>query len=82
VQKCVGKGKHHKCKRVAPKSYRLPITSLVRKHLQSRAAITVEISQPARVGRAYLFTMRTGKQPTHRITCLALGSTTAGKDCA
>jgi hypothetical protein len=58
------------------------VTAFVRKHLESRAVITIEISQPARVGRAYLFTVRTGKQPTDRITCLAPGSTTAGKGCA
>jgi hypothetical protein len=82
VAKCTGKGKHRTCKRVSPKTYSVSITALGAQHLKPRATLTVEISQPRHVGKAYVFTMRAGKQPTHRITCLAPGSTKAGTACA
>jgi FG-GAP repeat len=77
---CTGKGKHRKCK---AKSYGLSLGGLFRgRHLGVGTKVTVEASQPGRIGKAYVFTFRASRQPTKVIACLAPGSTTPGSDCS
>jgi hypothetical protein len=84
VQKrCTGKGKHRKCKPAAAKPYSLNLGGLFhRRHLGVGAKVTVEASQPGRIGKAYVFTFRASRQPTKAIECLAPGSTAPGSGCS
>jgi hypothetical protein len=82
AKKCTVHGKHQTCKRVRTKTYGLAITALDHKHLASGATLTIEVSQPQRIGKAYIFKMRSGNEPTHRITCITPGSSEAGMNCS
>jgi len=78
---CTGKGKHRKCK-TAKTPYGLSLGGLFHgRHLGVGAKVTVEASQPGRIGRAFVFTFRASRQPKRVTACLAPGSTTPGSGC-
>jgi FG-GAP repeat len=81
-QQCTGKGKHRTCKAAKTKPYDLSLGGLFHgRHLGAGAKVTVEISQPGRIGKAYVFTFRASRQPTSVTACLAPGSTSPGSGC-
>jgi hypothetical protein len=47
---------------------------------QATGAITC-VSQRGFIGKAYVFTMRSNRQPTWKASCLAPGSSVPGKGC-
>ena len=81
-QQCTGKGKHRTCKTAKTKSYSLSIGGLFHgRHLGVGAKVTVEASQPGRIGKAYVFTFRASRQPKIVTACLVPGSTKPGSGC-
>lgn len=81
-QQCTGKGKHRTCKTAKAKPYGLSLGGLFhRRHLSVGAKVTVEASQPGRIGKAYVFTFRASRQPKSVTACLAPGSTNPGSGC-
>ena len=80
---CTGKGKHRTCKPAKAKPYGLKLGGLFhRRRLGVGAEITVEVSQPGRIGKAFVFTFQASQKPTNVIACLAPGSTTPGSGCS
>jgi hypothetical protein len=80
---CTGSGKHRKCKPAKPKPYKVNLIGLFHgRHLAVGAKVTVEASQPGRIGKAYAFTFRASKQPRKVIACLAPGSRAPGSGCS
>jgi hypothetical protein len=43
--------------------------------------VTVQILRPGWIGKYYLFTMRAGRGPKIKISCLAPGRTAPGRGC-
>jgi hypothetical protein len=81
-QHCTGKGKHRRCKTANAKSYSLSLAGLFHgRRLGAGAKVTVEIYQPGRIGKAYVFTFRASRQPKSVTACLAPGSTIPGSGC-
>ena len=50
--------------------------------LGAGAQLTVSVTKANAVGGVWLFTTRSGRAPSHRITCLEPGSSTPGQGCA
>jgi hypothetical protein len=81
-QQCTGKGKHRTCKTAKARPYSLSLGGLFHgRHLGVGTKVTVEISQPGRIGKAYVFTFRASQQPKSVTACLAPGSTSPGSGC-
>jgi hypothetical protein len=81
-QQCTGKGKHRTCKTAKTKPYSLSLGGLFHgRHLGVGVKVTVEASQPGRIGKAYVFTFRANRQPKSVTACLAPGSTNPGSGC-
>jgi Bacterial Ig-like domain (group 3) len=49
--------------------------------LPAGSHVTIELTHPHWIGKAYLFTIRAGRAPTNQIGCLAVGSTRLGVGC-
>ena len=49
--------------------------------LPAGSHVTIELTHPNWIGKAYLFTILAGHAPTNRIACLAIGSTRLGVGC-
>jgi predicted outer membrane repeat protein len=81
VRSCTGKGKLHRCRLIrSPRTIDLtPVFAHAR--LAPGSRVTVSFVKPGYVGKVYLFTIRSGPQPTVLITCLAPGSSAPGKGC-
>jgi hypothetical protein len=80
---CTGSGKQRRCKPAKAKPYSLSLGGLFHgRNLSVGAKVTVEASQPGRIGMAYVFTVRASRQPKDVIACLAPGSTTPGSGCS
>jgi len=47
--------------------------------LRPGAHLTVSVTKANTVGGVWLFTIRSGKGPSHRVSCLAPGSSKPGK---
>lgn len=81
-QECQGKpcqakrGERHKRPRT------IDLTALLaRTTLAAGDRLTVSVTAPNAVGRVWVFTMRAGEDPGRVTSCLAPGSTRAGKGC-
>jgi hypothetical protein len=51
------------------------------RRLRPGTHFTVELVKPGWVGKAFLFTTRSGATPATAVTCLAPGSTRPGAGC-
>jgi hypothetical protein len=51
------------------------------RRLQIGTVLTVELTRPDWIGKAYVFTIRSGRKPTDQIKCVAPGSTRSGVGC-
>jgi hypothetical protein len=74
---CGGKG----CGRAHP-ARTVNLTRLFAgRHLGVGASLTVAIVQRNRIGKVFIFKMRSGQQPSSQITCLVPGSSRPGRGC-
>jgi CSLREA domain-containing protein len=81
VRSCAGNGKRHRCRLInSPRTIDLT-TLFAHAHLAPGTRINVSFVKPGYVGKVYLFNIRSGRQPTVLITCLAPGSSVPGKGC-
>jgi hypothetical protein len=78
---CTGKGKRHRCRLIkSPRT--IDLTPLfAHAHLAPGTRVTVSFVKTGYVGKVYLFNIRSGRQPTILVTCLAPGSSVPGKGC-
>lgn len=75
-----GRSKRHSC--LSQKDKKVDLKPLFGGHrLPAGSHITIELTHPHWIGKAYLFTIRAGKAPTSKIGCLGLGSTQLGVNC-
>ena len=76
------KNKQHRCKtKSRPHSQRRSDTPAQPRSLPVGSRLTVSLTKRGFIGKAYIFTMRAGKQPAWHATCLAPGSTIPGRGC-
>jgi hypothetical protein len=73
-------GKRPAC--IAEKDQVVDLSRLLRgRRLAVGAVLTVELTRPQWVGKAYVITIRSGSDPSDRIECLKPGSTRPGVGC-
>ena len=50
-------------------------------HLPTGVGLTISVTKADTNGRVFLLSIRAGKKPSYRATCLAPGSSALGKSC-
>jgi hypothetical protein len=77
-----GKACRPKTRCVVEKAQVVNLVSRLRgKKLGVGTVLTVELTRPGWIGKAYVITIRSGRKPNDRIQCLAPGSTRPGVGC-
>ncbi|HZV73274.1 MAG TPA: hypothetical protein VFF79_06130 [Conexibacter sp.] len=74
-----------RCRRTKPRhagAYAVDLTPLfAHRRLAVGARLTVSVTRPGTIGRVTLLTVRAGADASHRVACLAPGSSVPGKGC-